>query len=159
MVLYSQFLYICFFHITLLTLFFEFIQYFLLIILFLRPFMVFGPTSSFSGAVDGKLLVLSKPSLFWEVSLLGLKFQSCSYVLLSALKVLVYQSLAPAIVQNSSVGLFFWPRCAACGDLGIKLASLAMKVWSPNHWTAGEFPVSPVICYFVVISPLSLECF
>ena len=73
---------------------------------------------------------------------------------------LVYRLLAPTTVENLSVFFFFfWPRCAACGDLGIKLASLAMKVWSPNHWTAGEFPVSPVICYFVVISPLSLSAF
>ena len=38
---------------------------------------------------------------------------------------------------------FFWPHRAACEILvsrpGIKPRSLAGEVWSPNHWTAGEF--------------------
>ena len=39
---------------------------------------------------------------------------------------------------------FFWPRCAACGILvpppEIKPGSPALEAWSPNHWTAREFP-------------------
>ena len=38
---------------------------------------------------------------------------------------------------------------AACGILvswpGMELGSLAMKVWSPNHWTNREFPINPSI--------------
>ena len=40
----------------------------------------------------------------------------------------------------------FWPRQAACGILvhwpGIKPAPPAVEAWSPNHWTAREFPLS-----------------
>ena len=39
---------------------------------------------------------------------------------------------------------FFWPCCTACGILvprpGIEPQPLAVRVWSPNHCTAGEFP-------------------
>ena len=39
----------------------------------------------------------------------------------------------------------FWPRCEACGILvpqpGIEPAPSAVKVPSPNHWTARELPV------------------
>ena len=38
---------------------------------------------------------------------------------------------------------FFWPHHVACGMLvtqpGIEPGPLAVKVWSPNHWTAREF--------------------
>ena len=40
--------------------------------------------------------------------------------------------------------LFFWPCHTACGILvprpGIEPRPSAVKVWSPNHWTAREFP-------------------
>ena len=36
--------------------------------------------------------------------------------------------------------IYFWPCCAACRvlvpQLGIEPAALAVKAWSPNHWTA-----------------------
>ena len=39
---------------------------------------------------------------------------------------------------------FSWPRCAACGILvtqpGVEPGPSALKAWSPNHWTAREFP-------------------
>ena len=39
---------------------------------------------------------------------------------------------------------FFWPHCTACGILipwpGIQPGPMAVKVQSPNHWTAREFP-------------------
>ena len=37
---------------------------------------------------------------------------------------------------------YFWPCCTAGGILqpGIEPAPLAVKAWSPNHWTTGEFP-------------------
>ena len=35
--------------------------------------------------------------------------------------------------------IYFWPCCAACRvlvpQLGIEPAALAVKAWSPNHWT------------------------
>ena len=38
---------------------------------------------------------------------------------------------------------FFWPCCTACGILvphpGIEPRPLAVKMWSPNHWTSKEF--------------------
>lgn len=92
-------------------------------------------------------------SIFILVSFFaGFKISELQLLSLSALKVLVCQSLAPSIVKIQVSVFFFWPRCAACRDLGIELAPLAMKVWSPNHWTAWEFLVSPVFSYFVVIS-------
>ena len=40
--------------------------------------------------------------------------------------------------------LIFWTRYSACGISvtrpGIEPGSSAVKVWSPNHWTTGEFP-------------------
>ena len=43
-----------------------------------------------------------------------------------------------------SFTFFFWPHRAACGVLdprpGIEPWPLAVKAWSPNHRTAGEFP-------------------
>ena len=42
--------------------------------------------------------------------------------------------------------VLFFPHCVVCGILvprpGIKLKPLAVKAWSPNHWTAREFPGS-----------------
>ena len=39
----------------------------------------------------------------------------------------------------------FWPRCTACGILvpqpGIEPRPLAVRVRSPNYWTAREFPI------------------
>ena len=41
---------------------------------------------------------------------------------------------------------FFWQCHTACGILvcrpGIKPEHPAVEVWSPNHWTARDFPVS-----------------
>lgn len=93
-------------------------------------------------------------SIFILVSFFaGFKISELQLLSLSALKVLVYHLLAPSIVKIQVSVFFFWPRCAACRDLGIdELVPLAMKVWSPNHWTARGFPVSPVFSYFVVIS-------
>ena len=40
---------------------------------------------------------------------------------------------------------FLWPCCIVCRILvlqpGIKLAPPAVEAWSPNHWTAKEFPL------------------
>ena len=40
---------------------------------------------------------------------------------------------------------FLWPCCIVCRILvlqpGIKLAPPAVEAWSPNHWTAKEFPI------------------
>ena len=48
-----------------------------------------------------------------------------------------------------SVVLFFWPCHVACGILvpqpGIELMSPAVEAWSPNHWTAREFPGKPYV--------------
>ena len=39
---------------------------------------------------------------------------------------------------------FFWPHHGACGVLvpqpGVEPAPSAVRAWSPNHWTAREFP-------------------
>ena len=40
--------------------------------------------------------------------------------------------------------LFFWPHHEACGILvpqpGIEPGPSTVRAWSPNHWTAREFP-------------------
>ena len=45
---------------------------------------------------------------------------------------------------------FPWPCCTACRLLGthpgIEPGPSAVKVWSPNHWTAREFPQ---VCNFL----------
>lgn len=42
--------------------------------------------------------------------------------------------------------LIFWLHCAAGGILppqpGIEAWPMAVKVWSPNHWTTREFPTT-----------------
>ena len=47
----------------------------------------------------------------------------------------------------------FWLCLVACGILvpqpGIKSRVLAVKEWSPNHWTAREFPSVSVFCFLV----------
>ena len=57
--------------------------------------------------------------------------------------------------------LFFWPCHTARRILvpqpGIKPVPPAMEVWSPNHWTAREFP-----CRFTLKPPqfrIQLACF
>ena len=44
---------------------------------------------------------------------------------------------------------FFLPRCTACGILvprpGIEPGPLAVRAWSPNHWTARVFPGFPLL--------------
>ena len=44
---------------------------------------------------------------------------------------------------------FFWSRHVPCGNLvprpGIEPMSLALGVWSLNHWTAREVPVTVLI--------------
>ena len=51
-----------------------------------------------------------------------------------------------------SSSLLFWLSFVACGILvlqpGIEPGSPAVEIWSPNHWTAREFPAHP---YFWVI--------
>ena len=48
---------------------------------------------------------------------------------------------------------FFWPHCVACGILvsqpGIKSGALAVRVLSPNHWTAREFPLLHFFSFFL----------
>lgn len=66
--------------------------------------------------------------------------------------------------------LFFDVYCAACGILvcqpGIKLMSIALGAWSPNHWTSREVPEFlfliqksqdkiPVLTYLLT---LSIKC-
>ena len=46
----------------------------------------------------------------------------------------------------------FWLRHRACGILapqpGIEPRPSAVKVWSPNHWTARKFPSKLLLCLF-----------
>ena len=59
--------------------------------------------------------------------------------------------------------VLFFPHCVVCGILvprpGIKLKPLAVKAWSPNHWTAREFPGSMLFdtglsnIFFLDLSP------
>ena len=47
-------------------------------------------------------------------------------------------------LMNFFFSFFFWPCCAACGTFvpqgEIKPGPLAVRAWSPHHWTAREFP-------------------
>ena len=49
------------------------------------------------------------------------------------------------VAAASMLFLFFWPHCIVCGILvpgpGIEPMPLAVTAWSPNHWTAREFPL------------------
>ena len=49
--------------------------------------------------------------------------------------------------------LLFWLRPAACGILvpqpGTEPRPTAVKVQSPNDWTARKFPLSPYIHHFI----------
>ena len=55
------------------------------------------------------------------------------------------QGQFPFSFFSLSFFLFFLACCTACGSLvpqlGVEPTSLAVKVWSPNHWTIREFPV------------------
>ena len=55
------------------------------------------------------------------------------------------QGQFPFYFFSLSFFLFFLACCTACGSLvpqlGVEPTSLAVKVWSPNHWTIREFPV------------------
>ena len=48
---------------------------------------------------------------------------------------------------------FFWPCLAACRILvlwsGIEPRPLAVKLWSPNHWIAREFPTIIIYIYLL----------
>ena len=54
---------------------------------------------------------------------------------------------------------FFWPYHMACRVLvpqpRIEPGPSAKKVWSPNHWTAREFPSTPVV-EETILSPLCI---
>ena len=54
------------------------------------------------------------------------------------------------------IGFFFLPHHAACSILvpwsKTEPGPLAVKTWSPNHWTAREFPT----CLFLLLLPLFL---
>ena len=54
---------------------------------------------------------------------------------------------------------FFWPSPAACGILiprpVIELMTLAVEVWSLNHWTAREVPVSCSVFQIAHISEIT----
>ena len=56
------------------------------------------------------------------------------------------QPLDLSVLYSWTFFLFFcfWPRHMACGIIipqpGIEPGPLAVKVWSPNHWTARECP-------------------
>ena len=49
--------------------------------------------------------------------------------------------------------VFFWPHCEVGRILvpppGIEPRPLALKAWSPNHWTAREFPL--LISFFKLV--------
>ena len=63
------------------------------------------------------------------------------------------------LFTHSKVHFFsFWPCYNACRILvpqpGIKPGPLAVKVPSPNHWAAREFPSSLfLMCYTILIFP------
>ena len=65
------------------------------------------------------------------------------------------------ILKNQWIVYFFflWRHHSACGILvpwpGIELAPLAVKPWSPNHWTVREFPELStlklwILCYGIL---------
>ena len=53
-----------------------------------------------------------------------------------------------SLLHNAFFFFFFWPHRTGGVILvprpGIKLGPSAVKVWSPNHWTAREFPTMPL---------------
>ena len=55
--------------------------------------------------------------------------------------------------RKSGFIYLFRPCHVACGILvpqpGIEPVSPAMEAWSPNHWTAGEFPLYTVFVIMV----------
>ena len=56
-----------------------------------------------------------------------------------------YLSYTISILTNALLFFFFfWKYCLACEILvprpGIEPRPLAVRLWSPNHWTAREFP-------------------
>ena len=57
--------------------------------------------------------------------------------------------------------LLFWPR--GMRDLssrpGIEPVPPAVEAWSPNHWSAREFPVWSFVCLFVLFCFLFLLLF
>ena len=57
----------------------------------------------------------------------------------------VSKGLNPAFSMSDILFCFMWLRREACGILvsrpEIELMPSAVKAWSPNHWTAQEFPV------------------
>ena len=56
------------------------------------------------------------------------------------------KSLLLAIYFSTTFFFFFLPHCMACRILvpwsGIEPGPSAVKVWSPNHWTTREFPMT-----------------
>ena len=50
--------------------------------------------------------------------------------------------------------IYFWPHLTACGILvpqpGIERRPLAVKAWSPNHWTFREFPETNILNQVII---------
>ena len=84
--------------------------------------------------------------IFLTAVLLSLSTNSIICVISGSVSIVWFSCITmgcfPAFL-NHWFFFFFLPRCMACGTLvprpGIEPAPLAVKAWSPNHWTAREF--------------------